>query len=240
MGYKRQEILEKCTEALSMDEPFYQNKMINYRGKTTDTDEYYTEIICEFICRHLNELTRRIHKITRRKSYRTETHTGEFSPNSNRKEEIIAMKLFKQSRDKGTFFPYIGKIIDYQTPLKSESGDDAGKIDLLSYDGKTLHILELKKPDSKETMLRCMLEGYTYLHTVDQKKLICDFGLPGNTLLQANPLVFYGGIQYDENQENRIWLTKFAQKTNSIPVYLTEQNGIYSVKEGEPHEEANR
>ena len=38
---------------------------------------------------------------------------------------------------------YVGEILDYQTPLKNKRSDEAGKIDLLSYDGRILRILEL-------------------------------------------------------------------------------------------------
>lgn len=231
MGYQRQEILEKCMEALKSEKPFYQNKIINYRGKTTDTDEYYTEVIAEFVCQHLKELTDGIKKITRQKSYRTETHTGEYSADSNREEEIIAMKLFRQSRDMDTFFPHLGRIIDYQIPLKAESGDKAGKIDLLSYDGRTLHILELKKPDSKETMLRCILEGYTYLHTVDQEKLLSDFSLPRDTVVKASPFVFIGSVQHQEFMEDRPQLKKLMTLLDSKPFFIKENNDFYTVED---------
>ena len=98
--------------------------------------------------------------ISRESSYKVKTHDGKIKDeNSNREEEKIAMKLFDASQDKGRIFDKIGKIIDYQTPLKNVQKDDVGKIDLLAYNEKekTLKILELKKPDSKETMLRCVL-----------------------------------------------------------------------------------
>lgn len=96
------------------------------------------------------------------------------------------MKLFVLSQNQGKVFDVIGKIIDYQTPLKDIQTDKAGKIDLLAYNEneKTLRILELKKLDSKETMLRCVLEAYTYLKIVDKAKLLKDFGLPKNTKLK--------------------------------------------------------
>ena len=83
------------------------------------------------------------------------------------------MEIFRQG-----FLSDVGRVIDYQTPLKNRRSDKAGKIDLLSYDGISVRILELKEPDSDETMLRCVLEGYTYMKTVDGKRLINDFELP--------------------------------------------------------------
>ena len=123
-------------------------------------------------------------------------------------------------------------MIDYQTPLKNIQTDDAGKIDLLAYneDTDTLRILELKKSDSKETMLKCLLEVYTYLKIVNKVKLLKDFGLPKDTIVKASPLVFFEGMQYKEMQEDRKNLKKLMEKMEIEPVYLIEENGKYKVK----------
>ena len=147
--------------------------------------------------------------------------------------EIIAMKLFDFSQNQGKVFDIIGKIIDYQTPLKNIRADKAGKIDLLAYneEEKTLRILELKKPNSEETMLRCVLEAYTYLKIVDKAKLLKDFGLPENTKIKACPFVFYGKEQYKEMQKNKENLGELIKKLDIEIIYLKEENGEYSIKE---------
>ena len=150
---------------------------------------------------------------------------------SGREEEIIAMKLFDFSQNQGKVFDIIGKIIDYQTPLKDIQTDKVGKIDLLAYNEneKTLRILELKKPDNKETMLRCVLEAYTYLKVVDKAKLLKDFELPENTKIKACAFVFYGGEQHQEMQKNKENLGELIKKLDIEIIYLKEENGEYSV-----------
>lgn len=113
------------TKALSI-----KNSFINYRGKTTDTKEYFTEVIAEFLCDNITDYINGIDCITRKSSYKTEGHDGKYGPDSNRDEEKIAMQFFIQSRDYGAS-RLIGKIVDYQTPLKSSADDEAGKIDIL-------------------------------------------------------------------------------------------------------------
>ena len=122
--------------------------------------------------------------------------------------------LWNFSQKKGEAFDIIGKIIDYQTPLKNVQTDDAGKIDLLAYNKNTkiLRILELKKLDSDETMLRCVLEAYTYLKIVDRDKLLKDFELPKDTTVKACPFVFFEGEQYKEIQEDRKYLKELMKK----------------------------
>lgn len=226
MGYTKQNIIDKVEVSKENMQLFYKSEFINYRGKTSDTNEYYTEIICGWLLENLN-LLNEIPTITREKGYFTKTHDGVIKNlKSNRDEEMIAMKMFNQS-----VINRLGKILDYQTPLKNKSSDKVGKIDLLSYDGDTLRILELKKPDSDETMLRCIIEGYTYLKTVDTKRLLLDFNLPQETKIEANPFVFVGSIAYDEMFEDRPNLKNLIQVLNCKPLFIKTENEKYIVEE---------
>ena len=227
--YSKNEILEEIQDMGN----FYKRKVVNYRGTTSDSKEYYTEVVAEWILKNIY-LFDYIKPITREKSYKVDSHDGKNKDNdSNREEEKIAMKLFVLSQNQGKVFDVIGKIIDYQTPLKNIRADKAGKIDLLAYneEEKILRILELKRPDSKETMLRCVLEAYTYLKVVDKTKLLKDFGLPENTEIKACPFVFYDGEQYKEMQEDRKNLKDLIKELGIEVIYLKEENGEYSVIE---------
>lgn len=230
--FSKNEILEMIENAKFDIRSFYKQDFVNYAGKTKDSKEYYTEIIAEWLLNDV-DLFNKIKLINREGSYRIESHDGKIiNQESNRAEEKIAMKLFDYSQNKGEIFDKIGEIIDYQTPLKNIQTDDAGKIDLLAYneDTDTLRILELKKSDSKETMLKCLLEVYTYLKIVNKVKLLKDFGLPKDTIVKASPLVFFEGMQYKEMQEDRKNLKKLMEKMEIEPVYLIEENGKYKVK----------
>ena len=232
--YSKDEIIKKLEVAKSEMWKFYSQDFVNYRGKTSDKErDYYTEIIAKWLLDNI-ELFNDIKMISRESSYKVDSHDGKIkNEKSEREEEIIAMKLFHSSQNQGKVFDIIGKIIDYQTPLKNVQTDKAGKIDLLAYNEKenpkTLRILELKKIDSKETMLRCVLEAYTYLKIVDKAKLLKDFGLPENTKIKACPFVFYDGEQHKEMQEDRKYLKDLIKKLGIEVIYLKEENGEYSV-----------
>lgn len=230
--YSKDEIIKMIEEAKSDMKNFYKKEFVNYSGKTSDTKEYYTEIIAEWLLDNFY-LFDTIKMISRESSYNVKTHDGKIKDEkSNREEEKIAMKLFDASQNKGWIFDKIGKIIDYQTPLKNVQTDKAGKIDLLAYnkDTKTLRILELKKPDSDETMLRCVLEAYTYLKIVDRDKLLKDFELSEDTILKTCPFVFVDGAQYKEIQEDRKYLKELMKKLDVEPIYLKEEKGEYNIK----------
>ena len=229
--YSKEEIIKMLEETKSEIKKIYKKDFINYTGETSDTNEYYTEIIAEWLLKNI-ELFDYIKPITREKSYKVDSHDGIIKNEaSNREEEKIAMKLFDFSQNQGKVFDIIGKIIDYQTPLKNVQTDDIGKIDSLAYDEneKTLRILELKKPDSKETMLRCVLEAYTYLKIVDKSKLLKDFSLPEDTTIEACPFVFYGKEQYKEMQKNKENLGQLIGKLGIEIIYLEEKDGEYNI-----------
>ena len=230
LGYSRIDILQKCQVAFDDIKTFYKQPFINYNGRTDDTNEYYTEVVADFLCNNIFAYINGIPQITREASYKTAGHDGAFDADTPREEEKIAMEMFKQSKT-GVSYDYIGNIIDYQTPLKNKRSDVAGKIDLLSYDGKTLYILELKKPDSEESMLRCVLEGFTYMQTVNKEKLLDDFSLPRDTIVKASPFVFRNKQQHEQMMEDRPHLFKLMQLLDSKPYYISKENNLYVVEE---------
>ena len=229
--YSKEEIIKKLEESKSEMGQFYSENFLNYISETSDKEGDYTEIIAGWLLDNI-ELFNDIEMISRKSNYKVKTHDGIIkNEESKREEEKIAMKLFELSQNQGKVFDIIGKIIDYQTPLKDIQTDKAGKIDLLAYneEEKILRILELKRPDSKEIMLRCVLEAYTYLKVVDKDKLLKDFELPENTKIKACAFVFYGGEQHQEMQKNKENLGELIKKLDIEIIYLKEENGEYSV-----------
>lgn len=216
--YKEEDIISMFSNALTGHriDTLYREEFINYIGITSDTNELYTEVVAELLLEHIEEFNN-IKTITREHTYKTPSHNGTApTPESNREEERIALSMFNKE------YGYIGKIIDYQVPLKDKRQDDAGKIDLLSFDSnkKELILLELKGPENTETLLRTVLEIITYWHIVDKKKLCCDFGYPENTAIRKAVLVFSGGAQHNEYEQNPN--TRKLMKKLDVGIYLIE------------------
>ncbi len=223
MLFSREQLLKRIVE-VSEDMPvFYRRNFVNYRGKTLDTAEYYSEVTAEYLYHHI-DLFLKIPRITRRRSYRSVSRTGIHERESNREEEKIAMTLFQQSQKNGISFQGVGKVLDYQTPLKNKRNDRVGKIDLLSYEPRSniLRVMELKRPESLETLLRCVLEATIYLKTLDTKKLIADFQgrIPETAIFKASPLVFEQSAQTLEYRENRPWLSALMKRLDCEPFFL--------------------
>ncbi len=215
--YSKQEIISFCKKASENMASFYQEDFVNYKGKTKE-GEYYTEIIAEWLLDNLDKF-KGIPQIERKSSYDI-GHTGALGEKTNREEEYVAKMLYNTRQ------PYngTGEFIDYQTPLKNVRADKgAGKIDLLSRNDKTqsVYILELKRGSSEETMLRCVLEGYTYLQIVSKDKLFKDFKIPAGYKLKASPLVYKDGFQYKEYMDtDRKSLHLLMEKLDCTPFFV--------------------
>ena len=223
--YSKEQIVLMCEEAAKDMKSFYKQNFINYRGKT-EKGQWYTELVAEWLLNHMGKFCE-IQQIDRKHNYKTPINRE-----TNRKEEITAKKLFKTN----TVFEGFGRIIDYQTPLKNTKGDNGlGKIDLLSVNNRTrcVYILELKTKDSKDTMLHCVLEAYTYSRIVSQKKLFEDFKIEKDYELKASPLVYVGGVQYNEffeKKNERKMLHELMKKLDTTPFFLDE-NVTYQIKQ---------
>ncbi len=190
--YTKSEIIKMVDDYFQSKEckNLYKEKCINFKGETKDTKENYSKVIVDYLIEYIDEFKKGLNTITvtRNTSYKTVSHNGksEFDfdkrPRGERREEKIAHAMYCQYKEVLAEF---GKILDYQIPLKNIKDDKGlGKIDLLSVkDGskpglKIVYFLELKRDSSKETLLRCILEAYTYFKIINKDKLCDDFNIP--------------------------------------------------------------
>jgi len=221
--YSKEDLLTRVEETLekALVEKtgiFYKEDFLDYKGKTK-TGETYSEILSDLLLQNHSKLENSIPLVEREKSYKVETHKGESTTgrtkeNSNRKEEHIALNMFDKT------FNFIGKVLDYQIPLKNKQSDNAGKIDLLSFNNGSLNILELKKPDSNETLLRCVLEVYTYWRTINREKLSRDFEHPKTPVRK-------GILVCENSQAHKDYLT--LPKTKELTLQLDVEVYIYTL-----------
>ncbi|MDE6110475.1 MAG: hypothetical protein K2F65_01030 [Eubacterium sp.] len=154
-------------------------------------------------------------------------------------EVLICNKMFISSAIK----PYdcIGSIIDYQTPMRNTANDKGYKgVDLISYnkDEGSLILLEAKKPGSQETLLRAVLEVFTYWKIIDHQKLLYDFsendrckGLDVyNTTIKKAVLIFDNSSAYREYYEGTSPKTIELMKKLGVDFYgIREKDDDYEV-----------
>ena len=199
MAYSHEQLTRDMAKAWETPETFYTQPFIKNARKIKS--ERVTEIVAKEILDNFDNFRNGIKPVNRHevgKSYFTPNHlklaqeAKAVDLNSkSRKEEWFAKKIH------GKTFNIIGEIIDFQTPLYASDYKKMGKIDLLSFNGHDLYILELKWKNSGETLLRCVLEAYTYYATIEPHKghLFDDFRkqypkIPATAKLRKGILVF--------------------------------------------------
>ena len=202
----------------------YRWEGLNYKGRTHDSAKLYGEVISNKLLNYIDQFNE-INTITRKSSYIVDEHEKaeikklERQENSSigKREEKIIRKEERIAKDLcGGNYKHIGKIVDYQVPLKDYNEENknvsVGKIDIISVceneKDPMVFLLELKAPESEETMLRCVLEGYTYYKVLDKEKLLKDMkdkGLlkrdPKEYRVVVAPLVFEGSQPYKDVEE---------------------------------------
>lgn len=217
MNYSKQDIIDKVRASANDNQgirKIYQEDFVNYRGKTTDTKEYYTEVVAEELLRNnilgsMGSIT----EIVRESGYKVDSHDGvSYTVNSNRKEEIFCKDLFSLSNNGQKHFDEVGVILDYQLPLKNKrSNTGIGKIDLISKTNQEIWLLELKVKDNTETVLRCVLEIATYYQLLSKVKFLesyPEFALNSISDIRKGILVVKDSSQEAELEEMKCGLSK--------------------------------
>lgn len=193
--YSKADFLDLLREAVDDIDSFYAQNFLNYRGIASDTKERYENIAAEFVLENLAAFEN-IRVINRLSSYKTDGHE-QLIPDGNKINEITKGAVRRQEEwlaksMYGKNYENLGKIIDFQVPIKNTRNNLAGKIDLISFSESNgiLYLLEFKKPDSKETLLRCISEAYTYYKQVNCSKLLRDFELPVDSKIIPAVLIY--------------------------------------------------
>lgn len=221
----------------------YKNNCVNWRGKPTDSERLYSEVIAEKLLEscYLAAL-KNIEVVEREKPYALK-HEYEINPDSNRKEEKFAIRLAKahnkpENSDIKVECDFC--VMDYQIPLKGGKSDrGVGKIDLVATakdsSKKEVYLLELKKDSSTETLLRCILEIYTYWCQLGHENFIKDFveakKLKTNQGLTIIPaiLIFKGSLPHNEYEElNEGKRPELAKLIGALEKNMRERQPEYS------------
>ncbi len=86
----------------------------------------------------------------------------------------------------------LGKVIDYEVPLKGTEDAPHGDIDLLCVNDEGVILLEAKKPSSNESILRPILQAFVYSSLVAnvRRSFLDSFLLPHNSILTPAILTF--------------------------------------------------
>jgi hypothetical protein len=161
-----------------------------YQWKPTSRDGYL-EWISEWIVSSLPII--QLNAIgLRTRSFRVADHRGQIKLGSEIgqvTEKRLVRAMFNSSQ-----LPLLGKVIDYEVPLKETDEADHGDIDLLCLLPDVLMCVEAKKPSSGESILKAVLQAFVYTSLVSAKKqsFLTNFNLAQHLAFAPAVLTFAG------------------------------------------------
>ena len=190
---------------------FWLSESASRIGKTSDTNEDYTEVVGAFLLENgfigKDNFTG-VKQITKKAPYQAHT---KFSP--------AACYLSLHLEEK------FGTIIESEIELGNYPDDKAGVVDLITYkkDTDELNLIEFESDYSENTLLSAALKIQTHYQTIDKKKLVNDFySKEDSPISSKNPqikkvlVLLKGSNAYKEYQENRPNVTKILNELQII------------------------
>ena len=154
--------------------------------------KFYSDDIANIIVNDFHHINL-VKKDLRQNNFKIDDHCGQAQLSTDIKqitEKRFLRALFNFANEKPLKF--IGKVIDYEVPLKEKRGAQHGDIDLLAFNNNNLFVIEAKKHNSSESILKAILEAYVYsklVHSV-KERFYSDFGFTSELILTPTILTF--------------------------------------------------
>ena len=190
---------------------FWLSESASRIGKTSDTNEDYTEVVGVFLLENgfiEKDNFTGVKQITKKAPYQVHT---KFSP--------AACYLSLHLDEK------FGTIVESEIELGNYPDDKAGVVDLVTYkkDTDELNLIEFESDYSENTLLSAALKIQTHYQTIDKEKLVNDFySKEDSPISSKNPqikkvlILLTGSNAYKEYQENRPNVTKILDELQII------------------------
>ena len=202
------------------------NKKVDVIGTNIKQYNYIAKWLIDHNIKELFEKNDKL-KITRKnKTYIIKDHENIINSKDllindpNQDEELMAKNLYLRKE-----LDYLGKIMDYQTPIPNSKEDKGvGAVDLLAYyeKDKLLSIIELKNNKNTETLLRAILEICTYYYQLDRENLIKDFvNYFGLSVIEPirKAVLIYNNSDLHKQYSNEI---KYLAETLKVNIFTME------------------
>lgn len=190
---------------------FWLSESASRVGKTSDTNEDYTEVVGAFLLENgfiEKDNFTGVKQITKKAPYQVHT---KFSPASC----YLSLHLDEK----------FGTIVESEIELGNYPDDKAGVVDLITYkkDTDELNLIEFESDYSENTLLSAALKIQTHYQTIDKEKLVNDFySKEDSPISSKNPqikkvlVLLKGSNAYKEYQENRPNVTKILNELQII------------------------
>jgi hypothetical protein len=147
----------------------------------------YTEWLAEWLVDSFANIRLVTDGLRQMRSFRVEDHGGDIRLKTGIKQ--FTEKRFLRAMFNRLQVPPLGRVKDYEIPLKETQSAKHGDIDLLCVLGPLALCIEAKQPRSSESILKAILQAFAYTSLIASRRatFLSDFDLPAT--LQLTPAV---------------------------------------------------
>ncbi len=232
MGFTESEVYHRLEHSLTDIFNFSKEDLLVFKGVTTDTGRLYNEVAAGFVYDNLKAF-KSVRKHRRFESYNTEQYKQFSRDQSNlNTEKQLNLRLFKQC----SFA--VGKIIDAQTPVFRDAKHKyLGKVGNLLYtEADELFLINVKLPQSEQTILRHIVELLLMYQLIDKQKLLIDFSLPEFAEVKIAPLLFKDASPHNELKQDRPKLYQLMAMLDLTVFIMHKSKGKYIISRQKYHD----
>ncbi|WP_199590142.1 alpha/beta fold hydrolase [Bremerella cremea] len=149
----------------------------------------YTEVMSSLMLAWYSQISL-VESNLRQSNFRLEDHRGQAKLQTDIAQ--FTEKRFCRALYNRSNVSQLGKVIDYEVPLKGTQGAPHGDIDLLAEATGEVLLIEAKKPESNESILKAILEAFVYSSLVStvRQTFLHEFSLPSNLIVVPVVLTF--------------------------------------------------
>ncbi len=127
----------------------------------------YTEWIAEWIASSFEGI-QLVTDGLRARSFRVADHRGQIKLGTG--IEQLTEKRLVRAMFNAAELPLLGRVIDYEVPLKDDEAAAHGDIDLLCTQPDSCLCVEAKKPQAGESILKAVIQAYSYTSLVSTRR----------------------------------------------------------------------
>ena len=181
---------------------------------------------CDWISEWINESADSIELLDaglRQRPFRIADHQGQISLQTSIAQ--ITEKRIVRAIYNTQELPLLGRIVDYEVSLKETQDASHGDIDLLCDTGEDALCVEAKAPNSGESILKAILQVFTYTMLVStvRKRFLADFDLPLTHTLTPVVLTYHSSTSGKQLRE--------ISSSNQLSVLIETLNRLLEKKQ---------
>jgi hypothetical protein len=184
----------------------------------------YTEWVSGWLAERVDEISTLPHGL-REQGFRQNSHNGQARLKAGTEHRLTEDRIFRAVFNLGEM-PLMGRVLDYQVPLKKSQDAKHGKVDLLCGTTDRLFCVEAKRPESRESILKAVLEAFVYTSLVANRRatFALEYELPGHLLLTPAVLIFEGAPAFQRQLKCGHQNSKLSRLISFLNRSLERQN----------------